>query len=380
MRSLRIALATAVTAASTIGGQGSGAIAGTYTIALCQQRPCAVGDTTNVIVSGTLIFADSVISVAGWPDERRISRGAGGFIRSTLNACLDLTTHRSAELTYVGIGSPNLFHWERASDTSATAVLYQSPDARGRLQFTLRGDTLIGSGFSDGMIGGPIRKRDDIVVGRRLGPPDLSRCQRAIAAARDAELADPRGRRFIADLPAPVDRQRRYVLAFTDDSGRVNSPVANFRISPSSMAQVTLGFAFAPAGMTVIAHPWNVPIDSLVSVALAQVDVLVRTGVPSERISVIGVGWGATPAAAMAARAVVPLDYVFVGRCSSPLPTTYGTPPRRVLDVADSTTPAADRCGRAFTGVTRREIPTSSAVMSRRSGDWGDLVREWMKR
>jgi hypothetical protein len=369
--------ATLCASAAPLAGQAV-SVSGTYRVVFCKQTPCVVGDTTNVIVSGTVVFADSSIDTSSWTDDpRRPVRSAGGFIRGDLNGCLDLTTHRIAELTYAGIGSPALFRWQVNDDSTVTAVLYQSPDANATVRFSRLDSVLTGVGVSSAFIGGPIRKDDDIVVGRRVGPADFSLCRSAVERERAIEAADPRVRRYLSGLPTPIDPQRRYVFAFTDDSGRIGTPVAARPASATALASLSLGFRFAPPGMSVIASGSARDVDSAVVEALSRIDSLRAQGVPPERITVIGIGGGALIAGAVAVRASIALDYAFIGRCANAV-STPRVAPTRVLDIADAAAPPETRCGRALPATLRREIPLGHTVMSRRSDAWGDMLVTWM--
>jgi hypothetical protein len=316
---LRVLLTTLVLFSGTSLAQGASPLVGTWQVVFCKERPCAVGDTTNVVLSGTLMFSDSAIDLTNWsPEARRYrgTRGAGGFIRSTLNACFELATHRVAEVTYAGIGGAGLIHWEGTA-ANASVLFYQSPDARAVGTLTAYGDSLFGQARSSAAGSWATPKQDDIIVGRRIGGWDPTKCAAAVDRQANRDIASPPFGRAVDSLPAAIDTTRRYIIAFVDDS-LPQSPVplrSTMRVrvlfSPRLLEDATLV-------LTVVDS-----VENAVARGAEQLRRLLAASVPSSRISILGVGGGTAPALELARRAAEPLGLALIGSCprqSTPAP------------------------------------------------------------
>jgi hypothetical protein len=157
-------------------------IAGTWRIAVCKRQPCAPDDSANVLVGGTLVLSDTTYGVAAFPDSLRFS-----LLRFTRlgprNGCSITAARRPAPGTFAGIGGVELLAWTQQPPNRVALELHQSADFAYRMQLTVAGDQLRGTGKSWGASGATPAYSDDIIVGRRVGPPDHQPCADSAMAA-----------------------------------------------------------------------------------------------------------------------------------------------------------------------------------------------------
>jgi hypothetical protein len=164
------------------GAEYPGDLPGTYEMVVCNGR-CSFEDPANIVVKGILVLLpvaykpEALNSLSPKPFEYGYSFGP-----DSTNGCFVLETlvkHKTwAGLMDLGMTSWS-FHAKRL-----TFSLYASPDAEYFVTAQFGQGGFDGQGVSSG--GGPAEPHHtaDAVLGRRIGPAELSRC---IAGAWDHE-------------------------------------------------------------------------------------------------------------------------------------------------------------------------------------------------
>ena len=144
--------------------QGPGLpVAGTYRLTAC-TAPCAGSDTATVVARGTLIL-DS----AGPPRH--------SFSRRTYAGCF-LLERRRDHPSYLALFPQGYTSWDQPTPDSIIFDTYRSPDAGHVVRATRTDSGFVGVGHSCGAGVAAIEVPDETVIGRRIGPPDATRCPR----------------------------------------------------------------------------------------------------------------------------------------------------------------------------------------------------------
>ena len=163
-----------------------GAVAGTYSIAVCRQR-CTVGDEARAYVVGELVLfedATGALNQGAVPPLRRAvalssqEETIGGENRLP-RGCVQLRSNLALGDSYLGIESHDWFRWEPYSTGTLVFPLYTSPDAGYEVEAVVRQGTLVGVGASRGGRDASWEGPEDYIVGRRIGPPNPAICATA---------------------------------------------------------------------------------------------------------------------------------------------------------------------------------------------------------
>lgn len=141
---------------------------GTYEIIVCKEG-CAFSDMRNVFVKGTVVL-----------DGRRFPTGDVRQIESSFigpneefRACFSLTVLRNAD-SYAAFGGAGPTSW-RMTDGAIEFLTFRSPDAGYSVNVTMNGGGFAGTGISWGVGAADSHFTNDIVIGKRIGPPDLEK-------------------------------------------------------------------------------------------------------------------------------------------------------------------------------------------------------------
>jgi hypothetical protein len=179
----------------SLSGQevGERSVAGTYAITICQNI-CRSSDPSTAVARGHLVLEADAFSLSSLPDDAEryfrdfgtINRGDEG--RGPPNACFVL--ERTTTRTLAGLQPVGVTRWSRAAGDTLMVKIAQLTDAGYNAWLTIgsRGLTGRGRGWAHGESANE-RKYEEI-RGRRIGPPDRSRCVRA-ALSRAALLRSP---------------------------------------------------------------------------------------------------------------------------------------------------------------------------------------------
>jgi hypothetical protein len=376
-----------------------------------------VDDTFGALVHGFLVLSDATITAG------MLGRDGMTAVRSTrvapenINACFDLYFNRVAPKTYAGLGS-TLTNWARSEGATGqiSLRLLHAPDAFHNVTATAVGGEFSGTGRSIGFgrSAPPPDWSDDIVVGRRIGDVDMSRCVAGVSqhAARKArELTPPLLTSLRASPATAADLRRkaadplhRFVFWFGHMLQRGSelpgfAPTAAAWGAEEILAQPDIT-VIVPTGAAVAASMYA---DS----ALAQIAELVALGVPASAVTLVGAGFGAAVAAEIVARVREPVSVVFVGDCrgfTGVRPADHA--PVHTFEVADADSPPGARCAektgapashqelllpRRSDGLTLMSMPPAAeleaaAIYQRgipprdlRQDDWLDPVVRWIK-
>jgi hypothetical protein len=153
-------------------------IAGTYELIICKTA-CSFSNRDNVIAKADIVFLDHMMSLE---EAQHINPLYNADTRDS-NACY--TVERSDEAkTYAGVRKTDTSRWLISGNT-IKFDLFRSPDAGYAAEVKRTGSSLLGTGESWGVgMGAPPKDYGpDIIVGRRVGPPDISVCKANGAAA-----------------------------------------------------------------------------------------------------------------------------------------------------------------------------------------------------
>ena len=164
--------------------------AGTYSLFVCKQGPCEIGDTSRAATSGFLVLSDSVMAFRHVPDSLRLLLVMHGVIDGAPNACYALRKRVRDVPTYAGSRAAGVTHWELNGAGELLFGLYRSPDAGHQAHVRAFGDTLRGRGQSWGAGTAAVDYSSDTLVAIRIGPPDPEVC----VAASSRELRERRAR------------------------------------------------------------------------------------------------------------------------------------------------------------------------------------------
>ncbi len=148
---------------------------GTYEFIICKGA-CSFSDRGNVFATAVVVFFDSVITAS---DRERIDPFYN-YDPSDVRACYAVSRKMQAH-SYVGINNKTgVAPWKLDGHT-VQFDLFHSPDAGYVVEVNRTGDLLIGTGKSWGAGAGapPSDYGPDTVIGRRMGPPDMSACASA---------------------------------------------------------------------------------------------------------------------------------------------------------------------------------------------------------
>lgn len=156
-------------------------VAGTYTLTVC--RTSCDASVGRVLTSGTLVLEKHAYALLEIPDPARgyfdrsqallIHEYAGG----NPNACFVFPGNASG--TLAGTTRVGLTRWTRSTRDTLDVRLYQSPDAGYDLRLRIGSTALDGQGESWGPWPESENSPLDVVIARRIGPPDRNLCIRA---------------------------------------------------------------------------------------------------------------------------------------------------------------------------------------------------------
>jgi hypothetical protein len=158
------------------------AAAGTYRIAVCKAGPCATADTGRALLLGYLVLAAARVPPGALPPAARAAL-PDQFLPAAANGCFALTRGRASGRTHAGLALVAATYWRPDSDAAGAVrfLLYHSPDAGHEVRAVVRSGGMRGRGTSWGPGADEGRWSADTVVAVRAGPPDLRRCQSALA-------------------------------------------------------------------------------------------------------------------------------------------------------------------------------------------------------
>ena len=173
---MRIAIVPLIAMAASGGSAHSGEpssdwFPGTYELAICKSE-CSFSDPRGVFTRAIVVLLDYTMTVE---EVRSIT----SFFRSVgpPRGCYGLRHLAKAE-SYVQIDTTGVTAWKLTKDTLEFS-LFRSADAGYAVDLKLKGDRLRGKGVSWGAGVASPSFSDDVVVGRRVGPADISLCKPA---------------------------------------------------------------------------------------------------------------------------------------------------------------------------------------------------------
>jgi len=177
----------------TLSGQEVGArsVAGTYAITICKDA-CRASDPSTVVARGYLVLEAGEFSLAGMPDAaERYFRDDGTINRGDQdgdppNACVVL--EQTGTRTLTGLQPVGVTCWRRVEGDTLMVKIARAADAGYNAWLTLGRRGLTGRGWAHGEAAS--ERKDEVIEGRRIGPPDRSRCVRAVLS-RAALLRSP---------------------------------------------------------------------------------------------------------------------------------------------------------------------------------------------
>jgi len=171
-----IGLIVTFSAHPAVAGECLSEAPGTYELLVC-KGPCSFESSTNIVVKGVLVLTaanfepDALNPFVPEPFEYAYS------FNDDPNGCFVVDTLVQNK-TYAGIIELGMTHWSDYADQIRFS-LYTSPDAWHHVTATLTHDGLAGTGGSSGAgVAAPGYDRD-IIIARRVGPPNLDRCVEA---------------------------------------------------------------------------------------------------------------------------------------------------------------------------------------------------------
>lgn len=167
--------------------------AGTYRISIC-RAPCDPRIQTD-IATGTLVLSNRVFAPNSIAEPARSYFAEHErellvlYAENRPNACFVLEKGAQRN-TYAGASRVALTRWSARPNSALGFPMFQTPDAGYSTRVTVSGRDLVGRGES----WGPDESMDSIppdsIFAQRIGPPDLSVCERAAAVeARRRETA-----------------------------------------------------------------------------------------------------------------------------------------------------------------------------------------------
>lgn len=194
-------------------------IAGKYDVLVC-QGPCSFDADTNVLAKGTMDFFAKGLDPAqlGLSGHHRFHDQPG----EPINACFSFERVNGSKILVDGVG-PTSWSWQ---DGRYSFSLFRSPDAGYQVIVERTPTGLSGTGrFWGAGVAAPKTPTEEIVVARRTGDADVSKCQFESAEEKEFNrlLADPPREeifaiektyreKLIADLQAS-DKPRDWAMA-----------------------------------------------------------------------------------------------------------------------------------------------------------------------
>jgi hypothetical protein len=382
-------------------------IAGTYEVVICKREPCALTDPQNVQLKGQLVLADRQLTLADFPPEvQKIGSLRFAFDRGA-NGCFGMAAQSLAPMTNAASGDAGPVIWNPfpSEPTRVSFSLNRSPDASHHATATITNGTLRAVGRSQGIgsAAPPSFWGDDIIVGRRIGPVDLTPC---IESAT----------RYLGRIRAGYDRNRMSELPQigATDSGATRAATSRFVLllsaplleaptqyeragSPYRPGIFGIGRMYEADGFVIIGVSGRMAnAGAYAAETVSRVRTLLDRGVAASHITIMGAGASTTIAAEVIRGIREPIGVVFVGGCgtTASTPALSGAP--AVLDIADSDTPEADRCSTRLGVKTaqRLTIPTRPRgaygagpsgwlplhMLAARPEDFIDAVAEWIRK
>lgn len=150
-------------------------VTGTYEFIICKGA-CSFSDRGNVFATAVVVFFDGVITRS---DQERIDPFYH-YAPSDVRACYAVNRKVQAQ-SYAGINNKTGVSPWKLDGYTIQFDLFHSADAGYVVAVDRTGDLLTGTGKSwgAGMGAPPPDYGPDTVIGRRLGPPDMSACASA---------------------------------------------------------------------------------------------------------------------------------------------------------------------------------------------------------
>jgi hypothetical protein len=145
-------------------------VAGAYELIIC-NRACSFSNRESVFATARVMLFDRVLTLE---EMKRINPV---FIDThDVKAYYEVNAQAGAQ-SYLRTGA-NIGTWE-ANGSTLRFNLFRSPDAGYAVAVERAGNLLRGSGQSwgFGMSAPPKEYGPDVVVGRRVGPPDSTKCR-----------------------------------------------------------------------------------------------------------------------------------------------------------------------------------------------------------
>ena len=189
-------------------------VAGSYEILVCKTG-CAFGDSQAPAALGTVVLFDAPLSTSDVVD---IDPFHFGTPDETLRACFSGMQYENAETLAFG-SKRGVSGWEYKHN-QLTFQLLRSIDAGYEATLQREGELLRGTGTSWGAGEAAPGYRPDVIVARRVGPPDISWCARSTTGFVDLRAADTEPVRkavneFIAGLT--TGERREFLRASRSD-------------------------------------------------------------------------------------------------------------------------------------------------------------------
>jgi hypothetical protein len=168
-----IALVGTVYAADGATSPCEGDVAGSYDLLVCKGA-CDFSSPKNVLVRGFVILEAEEFSTSEIMEPIRQVFGFGYSFAQDPRGCFVLETLEQNR-TYAGIIPIGFTAWSW-QDRSITFELYASPDAFYTTWVKLTKEGFSGQGASSGVGAAAPGWSPDIVIGRRIGPPERMKC------------------------------------------------------------------------------------------------------------------------------------------------------------------------------------------------------------
>jgi len=146
-------------------------VAGTYELIICKGE-CSFSKPKNVIATAVVVLFDRMMTLK---DMARIGPDYHYYTHD-VNACYAVKLKAPAQ-SYAGVNRIGITPWVLDGHT-IRFDLFHSPDAGYAVEVVRTGDVLAGTGTSwgAGMGAPPPEYTPDTIVGRRVGPADISKC------------------------------------------------------------------------------------------------------------------------------------------------------------------------------------------------------------
>jgi hypothetical protein len=195
------ALFAAFLSVSVIDAHSASRMVGSYEVLVC-KTDCAFGDVQPAASLGMVVLFDASLSKKDVDDIDPSHFGAPG---EALRACFSGFQYEKAE-TFAFGKQRGVSAWEFKGN-KLTFELFRSIDAGYEAVLKPDGEVLRGTGSSWGAGVAAPGYGPDVIVARRVGPPDISWCAKSTTGAVDARAADTEDvrnavRQFVASLTA----------------------------------------------------------------------------------------------------------------------------------------------------------------------------------